>query len=214
MKLYSYYRSSAVYRVRIALNLKGLPYSIIPTHLSKDGGAQHSDAYKTINPQKIIPSLITDDGQAITQSMAIIEYLEETNPTVALLPQDALGRARVRSISQLIACETHPLNNLRVLKYLKKVLHISDDDKNKWYQHWIHLNFTALESILQAPETGKFCHGNTPSMADCLLVPQVYNARRFDCDLSAYPTIVRIDAECNQLQAFQKAAPEQQEDIE
>ncbi|MFB2538073.1 MULTISPECIES: maleylacetoacetate isomerase [unclassified Acinetobacter] len=211
MKLYSYFRSSAAYRVRIALNLKQLSYETIPVHLVNQGGEQKLPAYTAINPQKLVPSL-DDQGQIITQSLAIMEYLDETYSETPLLPQDAVGRARVRAIAQLIACDTHPLNNLRVLQYLQNNFKVDDDAKNQWYKHWIHESFAALEQLLQSPETGRFCHGDMPSLADACLVPQVYNARRFNCDLSAYPTIVRIDAECTKLPAFQAAAPENQID--
>ncbi|MBO1112748.1 maleylacetoacetate isomerase [Bordetella petrii] len=214
MQLYSYFRSSAAYRVRIALNLKGIPYEYLGVHLLKDGGQQLSDSYRALNPAALVPTLV--DGDAIIgQSLAIIEYLDETHPQPALLPSDPAGRARVRAIAQTIACDTHPLNNLRVLKYLKRTLQVSDDAKNDWYRHWVHLGLSAVESMLaDSPATGRFCHGDAPTLADLCLVPQVYNARRFDCDLSAMPTVLRIDAACRELQAFDLAEPDKQPDAE
>ncbi|MDO4997772.1 MAG: maleylacetoacetate isomerase [Neisseria sp.] len=210
MKLYSYFRSSAAYRVRIALNLKQLPYETVGVHLLRQGGEHKTAAYAAINPQQLVPSLQVDE-QVFTQSLAILEYLEEQYPQVPLLPSAVAERARVRAIAQLIACDTHPLNNLRVLNQLHKQFGADEAQKNEWYQHWIHENFAALEKLL-AQQPSRFCHGDSPSIADCCLVPQVYNARRFQCDLSAYPNIVRIDAECQKIPAFQAAAPEQQAD--
>lgn len=212
MKLYSYFRSSAAYRVRIALGLKQLPYELVPIHLVKNGGEHRRPEYMALNPQKMVP-LLQDQEATIPQSLAILEYLEETYPEVPLMPEEAAARARVRAIALLIAADTHPLNNMRVLNYLTKTLGLSEEQKMQWYKHWIHENFQALEQVLQSDQTGKFCHADTPTIADCCLVPQVYNARRFDCDLSAFPTIVRIADNCNQLEAFQKAAPEQQIDF-
>lgn len=212
MKLYSYFRSSAAYRVRIALGLKQLPYELVPIHLVKNGGEHRRPEYMALNPQKMVP-LLQDKRATIPQSLAILEYLEETYPEVPLMPEEAAARARVRAIALLIAADTHPLNNMRVLNYLTKTLGLSEEQKMQWYKHWIHENFQALEQVLQSDQTGKFCHADTPTIADCCLVPQVYNARRFDCDLSAFPTIVRIADNCNQLEAFQKAAPEQQIDF-
>ena len=213
MKLYSYYRSSAAYRVRIALNLKQLPYETVGVHLLKNGGEQKQPAYSAKNPQKLVPAL-EDNGQVFTQSLAIIEYLDEAYPAQPLLPAAATERARVRAMAQLIACDIHPLNNLRVLGYLKNQLGADETAKNEWYRHWINEGFTALEILLQSEQTGRFCHGDTPTLADCCLIPQVYNARRFQMDLSLYPTIVRIVAECEALPAFQAAAPENQPDAE
>lgn len=213
MKLYSYYRSSAAYRVRIALNLKKLAYDTAFVHLVKQGGEQKLPEYAKLNPQKRVPSL-EDKGQIFTQSLAIIEYLDETHPEHPLLPAAPAERARVRALSQLIACDTHPLNNLRVLQYLQNQLGASEAAKTEWYSHWIQESFTALESMLQSAQTGRFCHGNTPTLADCCLIPQVYNARRFNVDLSAYPTIMRIVGECESLPEFQAAAPENQPDAE
>lgn len=213
MKLYDYWRSSAAYRVRIALNLKGLSYEHICIHLVKEGGQQHSADYKKINPQGLIPSLLTNEGALISQSLAILEYLEETTPTPALLPDSAIARARVRSLANLIACDIHPLDNLRVLQYLVNAFSIEDEPKMTWYRHWIYKGFDALESRLsQDKETGIFCHGDQPSLADICLVPQVYNAHRFNCDMQNYPTLTRIHKACNERGAFQKALPENQPD--
>ena len=213
MKLYSYYRSSAAYRVRIALNLKQLPYETEGVHLLKNGGEQKQPAYSAKNPQKLVPAL-EDNGQVFTQSLAIIEYLDEAYPAQPLLPAAATERARVRAMAQLIACDIHPLNNLRVLGYLQNQLGADETAKTEWYRHWIQEGFAALETLLQSEQTSRFCHGDTPTLADCCLVPQVYNARRFQVDLSLYPTIVRIVAECEALPAFQTAAPENQPDAE
>jgi len=214
MQLYSYFRSSAAYRVRIALNLKGLSYEYLGVHLLKNGGEQLSDTYRDVNPTALVPTLI-DGDVSLGQSMAIIEYLDETHPEPALLPADPVGRARVRAIAQTIACDTHPLNNLRVLKYLKRELNIDDDGRNAWYRHWVGLGLGAVEALLaDSSSTGKFCHGDSPGLADLCLVPQVYNARRLECDLSAMPNIVRIDAACRELQAFDLAAPDKQPDAE
>jgi len=214
MKLYGYFRSSAAYRVRIALNLKGLSYESISVHLQKGGGQQHAADYLKLNPTGLIPTLV--DGQLnIAQSMAILEYLEEVYPEPALLPSDAAGRARVRSIAQAIACDIHPLNNLRVLQYLKHELNADEAARDAWYRHWIDRGLSAVEAMLAGhPSTGKFCHGDRVSLADVLMVPQVANARRFDCDLSKMPTITRIVEECNALDAFARALPERQPDAE
>lgn len=213
LQLYSYFRSSASYRVRIALNLKGLPYTYVPVHLLHGGGAQHAPEYHQINPAELVPTLVTDDGRALGQSLAIMEYLDETHPEPALLPRDALGRARVRALAQTIACEIHPLNNLRVLQYLERDLKVDEATKADWYRHWITLGFTALEAMLsQSPETGRFCHGNTPGLADCCLIPQIANSRRFATPLDAFPTLRRIEEACLALDAFAKAAPQLQPD--
>ncbi|HEY9573354.1 MAG TPA: maleylacetoacetate isomerase [Pusillimonas sp.] len=214
MKLYGYFRSSAAYRVRIALNLKGLAYETVPVHLLKDGGQQLSDSYRSMNPTALVPTLV--DGDLVAgQSMAILEYLEETHPAPALLPADAKGRVRVRAIAQTIACDIHPLNNLRVLKYLKHEMGVGEDNKNAWYRHWIAQGLASVEAMLAtSPETGRYCHGDQPTFADLCLVPQLFNARRFGCDESAFPNIVRIDAACAQLAAFQQATPDNQPDSE
>jgi maleylpyruvate isomerase len=185
----------------------------VPVHLLKDGGAQHTPQYQRLNPTELVPTLVDEDGHALGQSLAIIEYLDETQPAPALLPHDALGRARVRALAQTVACEIHPLNNLRVLQYLERDLKVTDAAKSDWYRHWITLGFTALERMLaDNPATGRFCHGDTPGLADCCLIPQVANSRRFDTPLEAFPTIRRIDEACLALPAFQKAAPQVQPD--
>jgi maleylpyruvate isomerase len=214
LKLYTYFRSSAAYRVRIALNLKGLPYEAVPVHLVKDGGQHLSAAYRRVNPAGAVPSLV-DRDLALSQSLAIIEYLDETYPYPPLLPGDPGARARVRAIALDVACEIHPLNNLRVLKYLTGKLGVSEEEKNNWYRHWVETGLAAIEARLAGdPLTGKFCHGDHPTMADCCLVPQVFNARRFGCNLEHVPTVLRIDAECRNLPAFVAAAPENQPDAE
>ena len=211
MKLYTYFRSSAAYRVRIAMNLKGLPYDPEFIHLAKGG---HNDAsYAAVNPARLLPALI-DDGQLLTQSLAIMEYLDETHAAVPLLPKTPLARARVRALSQLIACEIHPLNNLRALKYLNRVLKVSEEQKSAWYRHWVEDGLAKLEAMLADGGTGTFCHGDTPGMADCCLVPQVANGKRFDCNFDHVPTVMRIWDACNELDAFQKAAPQNQPDNE
>ncbi|MDB5920054.1 MAG: maiA [Massilia sp.] len=214
MKLYTYFRSSAAWRVRIALNLKGLPYDAVPVHLVRHGGEQLQDSYRAINPSALVPSL-EDQGATITQSMAIVEYLEEMHPQVALLPAAPLERARVRALAQMIACDIHPLNNLRVLRYLVRTIKVEDEAKNAWYRHWIGEGFAAFEAQLAAhPVQGRFCHGDTPTIADCFLVPQVYNAARFDVDMTPYPRIAAIDAACAALPAFAAAHPSRQADAE
>jgi len=207
LKLYDYYRSSASFRVRIALNLKGLDYQAIPIHLVNNGGEQHSEAYSKINPQNLVPSL--QDGDAIiTQSLAIIEYLEETVPTPALLPENPVHKAWARSFALAIAADMHPLNNSRVIKYLTTDLPLTEDQKNQWYQHWVKLGLTALEKRVRAHKlAGDFCFGNTPTIADICLVPQLFNARRFNCNINEYTELLRIDANCQQLDAFKQAWP-------
>ncbi|AVO48162.1 maleylacetoacetate isomerase [Melaminivora suipulveris] len=214
LQLYSYFRSSAAYRVRIALALKGLPYETVPVHLLAGGGQQHGAGYRATNPQGLVPALQDGEGGAvITQSLAIIEYLDEAHAGAPLLPTDALGRARVRALAQAVACDLHPLNNLRVLRYLKHDLGVSDAQKDAWYAHWVALGLSAVEEMLaRSPDTGRFCHGDAPGLADCCLVPQVFNAQRFGCPLGDYPTIARIVAECEALPAFQQAAPDRQPD--
>ena len=214
MKLYGYWRSSAAYRVRIALNLKQLTAEQVSVHLVKNGGEQHSEMFAQLNEQHLVPAFIDEDEQGeftLTQSMAIVEYLEEKYPQQAILPQVAKDRALVRAMSQSIACEIHPLDNLRVLQYLVKEMGIDEAAKMKWYRHWIHIGFQALE--LQLSKTaGLYCFGDKPTMADICLIPQVYNAYRFDVDMTLYPNIVRIWQQCNKLPAFANAAPEAQED--
>lgn len=214
LKLYSYFRSSAAFRVRIALALKGLPFEYVPVHLLKDGGQQLSEQYRALNANALVPTLL-DDDHALSQSMAIVEYLDETHPEPALLPGSALDRAYVRAVAQSIACEIHPLNNLRVLKYLKHTLGVSEEAKDAWYRHWIEIGFDGLEATLtREGKAGRFCFGDTPTLADLCLVPQVFNAQRFQVDLEPYPTIVRIFDACMELPAFQQAAPKSQPDAE
>ncbi|MGK5011671.1 maleylacetoacetate isomerase [Janthinobacterium sp. MDB2-8] len=214
MKLHGYYRSSASYRVRIALNLKHLPADTAYVHLSRNGGEQFTPAFSSLNPQQLLP-VLEDGGAVLTQSLAIIEYLDETQTGHKLLPADAPGRVRVRQLAMVCACDIHPLNNLRVLNYLTGPLALSQEQKNAWYQNWTHLGLAALEAELASSvHTGLFCHGDTPTLADCCLVPQVYNARRFQCDLAPYPTILRIVAHCEALPAFQQAHPDTQPDAE
>lgn len=214
MKLYTYFRSSAAYRVRIALNLKGLSYDTVPVHLLKEGGQQRREEFRQINPSGLVPAF-QDERITLTQSMAIIEYLDERYPAVPLLPHDAPGRARVRELAQIVACDIHPLNNLRVLRYLVRELGLSEDQKNAWIRRWISEGLAGLEAHLaRDPAAGPFCHGNSPTVADCFLVPQVHNARRFDIDLAVYPNIARIDALCVDLPAFAAAHPSQQPDAE
>lgn len=214
MKLYSYFRSSAAYRIRIALNLKGLEAEVIPVHLVKNGGEQHSAEYRLINPSELIPTWMEDEtegGFTLTQSLSILEYLEEKHPEIALLSQNIEQRALIRAFSQNIASDIHPLNNLRVLQYLSGTLKVSDEQKSDWYQHWIDIGFNGLEAQLK-DSNGKYCFGETATFADCCLVPQVYNALRFNIDLAAYPKISAIYQYCNTLPAFQNAAPEAQAD--
>lgn len=212
MKLYTYFRSSAAYRVRIALAHKGLKPEMIPVHLLRDGGEQSTPEYLALNRQGLIPAL-DNDGLLVTQSMAICEYLDEIQPTPPLLPKGPAARARVRALALAIACEIHPLNNLRVLNYLTGTLGLSEAQKLAWYHHWIRLGFTAMEAQLAAESaSGNFCHGDAPTLADVFLVPQVANARRFDLDLSVFPTLLRIDAKCRELPAFIAAAPQNQAD--
>ena len=214
MKLYTFFRSSASYRVRIALNLKGLDYEQAPIHLRRGGGEQLKQAYKAINPQALVPAL-EDEGRIFSQSLAIIEYLEECYPKPPLLPSDAAERAFVRSMALLIACEVHPIQNLRVLSHLKNDHKQSDEDTTRWARHWINLGLSALEQmIISVTKQGDFCFGQTPTMADLCLVPQLGNARRFGVDLSAYPKLLAIEATCMSLSAFADAAPANQPDAE
>ncbi len=214
MKLYNYFRSSASFRVRIALNLKGLSYDYIPVHLVKGGGQQFAAEFTAMNPAALVP-VLDDEGTLLTQSLAIIEYLDETHPAPALLPADAVGRARARAIALAIACEIHPINNLRVLGYLTKTLGVSDEQKNAWYRHWVETGLAAVESMLVGnPATGKCCHGDTPTIADICLVPQIFNAQRFNCNLDHVPTVMRIHEHCLTLPAFADATPMKQPDAE
>jgi maleylacetoacetate isomerase/maleylpyruvate isomerase len=212
VKLYTYFRSSASFRVRIALNLKGIAYEPRFVHLAR---GQHRDpAYGAVNPQALVPALELDDGRRLVQSLAIIEYLDETYPQPALVPRDALARARVRALAQLVACEIHPLNNLRTLQHLRK-LGQNEEQVVAWYRHWIIDGFAKLEAALAgAPETGRFCHGESPTLADCCLVPQVFNARRYEFDAEPYPTIMRVFDQCMKLEAFDRAQPAKQPDAE
>jgi maleylacetoacetate isomerase len=218
MKLYSYFRSSASYRVRIALHLKGLPYEVVPVHLLNDGGQQFSPDYRKLNPDALVPVLIdeaTETTAAISQSMAIIEYLDEAYPQSPLMPPSPIDRAFVRSLALSIACEIHPLNNLRVLRYLVKELKVSEEDKSAWYRHWCESGLASVEATLSRdPRVGTFCFGETPTLADCFLIPQVANAQRFNCDLSNMTTIMRIHQACIGLDPFIKAAPQSQPDAE
>jgi maleylpyruvate isomerase len=212
LRLYTYFRSTAAYRVRIALALKGLSYESVPVHLVRNGGEQLAPAYRLVNPAALVPAL-QDDGAVITQSMAILEYLEDAHPEPPLLPSDALGRARVRALALTVACDVHPLGNLRVLNHLTQTFGADEAARSAWAQHWIALGFTAFEQHLQRDAaTGAFCHGDTPTLADCCLVPQVFNARRFKLDLSLFPTIQRIAEHCETLPAFDAAQPARQDD--
>ena len=207
MQLYDYYRSSCSYRVRIALNIKQLDYSVVPINLVNDGGEQFSEAYTAINPQQLVPSLDTEDG-IINQSLAILEYLDERYTKPSLLPKNSYKRAQVRSLMYLIACEIHPLNNLRVLKTLKLEYSISDDEKLAWYHNWLRVGFDALENKLnQFPREVPVCFEDNITMADLCLVPQVYNAKRFEFNLDDYPLINSINEYCLNIQAFSKSAP-------
>lgn len=211
MKLYTAFRSSASFRVRIALNLKGLAYEPAFVHLAR--GEHRKPEYAAINPQALVPAFEAD-GVRLVQSLAIIEYLEELHPNPPLLPREAAARARVRSISLLVACEIHPLNNLRVLQHLKRALGQSDEQVNAWYRHWIADGFQKLEAELTRAAAGRFCHGEAPTMADCCLVPQVFNAQRYQCDTGPYPTVMRVFTECMKLDAFDRAQPAKQPDAE
>jgi maleylacetoacetate isomerase/maleylpyruvate isomerase len=205
MKLYNYFRSSASFRVRIALALKGLSYEYLPVHLVK--GEHKQEAFASVSPSRLVPTMETDGGERLGQSMAIIEYLDETHPQPPLLPADAAGRARVRALAQLIACEIHPLNNLRVLKYLVRELKVDEDAKNAWYLHWVQVGLEAFERELATLPPSTYCFGGTPTLADCCLVPQVFNAQRFKADLSAFPRTMAAFEACMALPAFQKAQP-------
>jgi len=210
VKLYNYFRSSAAYRVRIALNLKGLAYESIAVHLTK--GEQRGEAYLAMNAQALVPTLV-EDVRTLTHSLAIIEYLNERHPKPSLLPVTPGERARVRAIALAIACDIHPLNNLRVLRYLTHVLNVDENAKNAWYRHWIESGLAALEAQLaNDAATRAFCHGDQPTLADICLVPQLANARRYAIALDAYPTLLRVDGHCAQIAAFADAAPERQPD--
>jgi maleylpyruvate isomerase len=209
--LYDYFRSSAAFRTRIALNLKGLPYDSKAVHLTRGGGAQFEPAYRAINPQSRVPSLTLDNGDILRQSLAIIEYLDETHPEPPLLPKDPAARAHVRAIAQIVACDIHPLNNVIVLNYLRRELKQDDAAVNAWYHRWVIAGFDAIEALLKP---GTYACGDTVTLADVCLVPQVYNARRFKVPLDKYPKIVAADAACQKLAPFEKAKPENQPDAE
>jgi maleylacetoacetate isomerase len=211
VKLHTYFRSSAAFRVRIALNLKGLAYDTAFVHLAK--GEHRMPPYTAINPQALVPTL-EEAGRRLTQSLAIIEYLEESRPLPPLMPKEAFARARVRALSLIVACEIHPLNNLRVLQHLKRALGQDEEQVNLWYRHWIADGLAKLETALADDATGRFSHGDAPTMADCCLVPQVFNAQRYQCDTTPYPTVMRVHAECMKLDAFQRAQPGKQPDAE
>ena len=205
MKLYNYFRSSASFRVRIALAIKGMPYEYLPVHIAK--GEHRQAAFSDLSLEGLVPLLELDDGTRLTQSMAIIEYLEDMQPAPALLPADPLGRARVRALSQIVACEIHPINNLRVLKYLTKELKVEEEAKNIWYRHWVRDGLEAFERQLAAGPASLYCHGDTPTMADCCLVPQIFNAQRFKTPLDGLPRTMAVFDACMSLPAFQTAQP-------
>ena len=211
MKLHNYFRSSASFRVRIALALKGLPYDYVSVHLAR--GEQLLEDFTQINGDALVPVLEVD-GLRLTQSLAIIEYLEDTHPEPALLPPDPAGRARVRALAQSIACEIHPLNNLRVLKYLSNSLQLDEDQKNTWYRHWVRLGLQAFEKQLNHSPAGRFCHGDLPSLADCTLVPQIFNGKRFNVDFTGLDKTMAIFSACMELAAFQQAQPSACPDFE
>lgn len=212
--LHNYFRSSSSYRVRIALGLKGLDYDYVAIHLNRNGGEQFSDDFRRLNPHALVP--VYDDGDTqISQSLAILEYLDEIHPTLPLLPADPRERAYVRSLALAVACEIHPLNNLRVLKFLTGELQLTEEAKSRWIHHWIQLGLEALENqISTSPLRGQFCYGDHPTIADCCLIPQLFNATRFQVDLEPYPTLRAIDAACATLEAFQRAHPAKQPDAE
>jgi maleylpyruvate isomerase len=209
--LYSFFRSSAAYRVRIAFNLKGLSFETAAIHLQKEGGLNRKPEYRAINPQMRVPALRLDSGELLTQSLAIIEYLDEVHPQPPLLPRDSVARAQVRALAQLVACDIHPLNNVAPLRYLKNELGQDQGKIDAWYRHWVQEGFDALEAMLRP---GPYAHGGEPTLADICLVPQVANARRLKVPLDAYPRIVAVDAACAKLAAFEQARPEHQPDAE
>jgi maleylacetoacetate isomerase/maleylpyruvate isomerase len=205
MQLYNYFRSSASYRVRIALALKGLDYDYMPVHLTRN--EQFKESYAALSASRLVP-LLKDGERVVTQSLAIIEYLDELHPQPPLLPGDALARSRIRALALDVACEIHPLNNLRVLRYLVNDLKVSEEDKNRWYRHWVETGLEAVEQRLAGhASTGRFCHGDTPTLADVVLVPQIHNAQRMDCRLDHVPTVMRIFEACMATDAFAKTQP-------
>jgi maleylpyruvate isomerase len=211
VKLYSYFRSSAAYRARIALNFKGIAYDMVPIHLTKGGGQHKTADYRAVNPQMRVPSLALSDGEILIQSLAIIEYLDETHPNPPLLPKDAIERAHVRAVAQIIACDIHPLNNTSALNYLKGELKHDQAAADAWYTAWVVNGFEAIEALIKP---GPYCFGSAVTLADVCLVPQVFNARRFKVPLDRFPKIVDADAACAKLSAFDKARPENQPDAE
>ena len=211
MKLYTYFRSSAAYRVRIALNLKGLPYEMVSIHLTKDGGHQHKPEFRAVNPQRRVPALELSSGEVLTQSLAIIAYLDEVYPEPPLLPADALERAKVRAIAQVVACDIHPLNNLIALQYLKRTLKHEQAEIDAWYHHWVIEGFAAIEAMLTP---GPYACGSHVTLADVCLIPQVFNARRLKVPLDNFPKIVAVETACLKLAAFDAARPENQPDAE
>jgi maleylpyruvate isomerase len=211
VKLYSYFRSSAAYRVRIALNLKGLAYDTVPVHLVKDDGHNRRPEFRAVNPQMRVPALVTPTGDVLIQSLAIIEYLDETHPEPPLLPKDSIARAQARALAEIVACDIHPLNNIGPLRYLKRELHQEQAAIDAWYHHWVLAGFEALEALVRP---GPYACGGAVTVADLCLVPQVYNARRLNVPLDKFPKIVAIDAACLALPAFDRARPENQPDAE
>jgi maleylpyruvate isomerase len=211
VKLYSYFRSSAAYRVRIALNLKGLAYEIVPVHLVKDGGHNKRPEYRAVNPQMRVPTLVTASGDVLLQSLAIIEYLEETHPDPPLLPKEPAARAHARALADIVACDIHPLNNIGPLRYLKHEMHQEQGAIDTWYRHWVITGFEALEALVHP---GPYACGDTVTIADVFLVPQVNNARRLKAPLEKFPKIVGIESACLKLAAFDRARPENQPDAE
>ena len=211
MKLYNFFRSSAAFRVRIALNLKNIAYDEAFIHLSKDGGQNRKPEYRAVNPQMKVPALVLDDGDVLIQSLAIIEYLDETHPEPPLLPKDPVARAKVRAVAQIIACDIHPIDNVAPLRYLKHELKQEQPAIDAWYHHWILEGFPAIEQMISS---GAYCFGAQPTLADICLVPQVFNARRFKVPLDRFPKIASAEAACLKLPAFDKARPENQRDAE
>ena len=213
MRLYSYFRSSAAYRVRIALHLKGLDFEYVAVHLLRGGGEQFGTAFQALSPQAQVP-VLEDDGAALTQSLAIIEYLDECHPAVPLLPREPLQRARVRALALAVACDIHPLNNLRVRRYLAERLRVDEPARNAWIQHWIRLGLDGIEAAIAAAPRTAYCAGDAPTLADCCLIPQLFNARLAGLDTGAWPNLARIDAACQALEGFRRAHPALQPDSE